>query len=636
MPLFAVALLCVTPAQQDPAAFQVDFDLQASINIAIERGVDALLAQQELDGSWRASQPVYVCGMTALALYALMKSGLDNDHPAVRNGYHFLRKHPPMRTYEVACAVLVESAMGDQLDEDWLQHLTDQLLGWQLNNGFGYPQAPSDLSNTQYAALAMHVAAEHGAKVPDKAWKRLGEAGLGFQEELEDKRAVTGSSSPVGFRYRPGNSTATGSMTAAGVTVLQVAYLHSKGRRSQLMAARDQGVAWLGHHFMVTANPSPAQGEAGTSGSHFYFLYGMERVAGLMSLVEIGGNPWYPEGARYLLTRQEGNGRWLNGQAQTCFALLFLSRATVGGLAATGGGADAASTRRRYSYGDDNPARDLSVRASGREQITMWLSSIGDRVKKRDVWLGDDGPRVGAARFRLERLHSAQPMIQMIEIPVGQVGETLSGRRFAWKGSFDAPGVWRIQMELDIVPPRGKIADQDTWVRLHSSALEVPFQPCWMERTAQYSPAEEVNLLASQTIQMQSTSDWKDNWSAKFACDQLQGTGWLSADDDPLPRIILLWEDAVRVDTLVLSHSHNFAYPDASRRARIKKLRYKLNGSKRWTEADMDTNEWVKTAIDFGKVQKVRSVEIEVLEVAPGNDGLGAVGFNEIELERRN
>ena len=106
----ALISLIALPFQSAGDEKAIDPDLQISVNLAIDRGVEALLAQQEIDGSWRAALPGYPAGMTSLALYTLLKSGLSPDHPAIRNGREFVRRHPPQKTYSLACAILAETA----------------------------------------------------------------------------------------------------------------------------------------------------------------------------------------------------------------------------------------------------------------------------------------------------------------------------------------------------------------------------------------------------------------------------------------------------------------------------------------------------------------------------------------------
>ena len=71
----------------------------------------------------------------------------------------------------------------------------------------------------------------------------------------------------------------------------------------------------------------------------YYHLYSLERVCSILRLKKIGKRKWYPEGARWVLNQQQSGGGWDDpgGEsnrprylttADTCFAILFLARAT--------------------------------------------------------------------------------------------------------------------------------------------------------------------------------------------------------------------------------------------------------------------------------------------------------------------
>jgi hypothetical protein len=124
-----------------------------------------------------------------------------------------------------------------------------------------------------------------------------------------------------------------GSMTTSGAAALMICKAALEGT-GPYRAAEDKinksirdGCAWLANNFTVTTNP-------GRGGYHFYFLYGMERVGVLTLCRMLGKHDWYEEGANYLLGAQSGNGSWSVNTGEsplvnTCFALLFLKRATT-------------------------------------------------------------------------------------------------------------------------------------------------------------------------------------------------------------------------------------------------------------------------------------------------------------------
>ncbi|TET37912.1 MAG: hypothetical protein E3J72_04275 [Planctomycetota bacterium] len=138
-----------------------------------------------------------------------------------------------------------------------------------------------------------------------------------------------------------------GSMTTSGVAAMVIAKANiensawfKKRKKACNQSIRD-GCAWLAHHFTVTGN-------AECSEWHMYYLYGLERAGVLSIVIKLGEHNWYKEGAEYLLGSQSGDGSWagetgeekrfgnirspaanLTSTTTTCFAVLFLKRATA-------------------------------------------------------------------------------------------------------------------------------------------------------------------------------------------------------------------------------------------------------------------------------------------------------------------
>ncbi len=133
------------------------------------------------------------------------------------------------------------------------------------------------------------------------------------------KASVAFNVAPQGWGYQK-NGEPRGSMTAGAVGALCIMdYLMGKDWRQD----RDvlEGMQWLAKNFSVTENP-----KAGDK-NYYYYMYGLERAGVLYGTETIGGRKWYREGAKVLLERQGADGKW-NSVVDTCFAILFLKRAT--------------------------------------------------------------------------------------------------------------------------------------------------------------------------------------------------------------------------------------------------------------------------------------------------------------------
>jgi hypothetical protein len=287
-----------------------------------------------------------------------------------------------------------------------------------VNYAEAAPPAPTyeDHSNTQFALLALKAARRCGVDLPQDVWLRALRHLLESQEK--DGPGVARGTPPPrpgapkesvstvkdrarGWGYHD-RDPATGSMTTGGVSGLAIC-------RSELLglpeydAALDgraeqgiwDGIAWLGLGFTVAENPGPAKAPMGREQWQYYYLYGLERSGVLADTAMMGPHDWYREGAAYLVRMQADGGAWsqepgsrflpprgpdtppnpgrnptppppvpppnlranrIGNLLDTCFALLFLKRATF--RVATVGAADTLELSGAAAL-DDAAFRDL-------------------------------------------------------------------------------------------------------------------------------------------------------------------------------------------------------------------------------------------------------------------------------------
>jgi hypothetical protein len=426
------------------------------IDAAIMKGVEWLLKQQKPDGSFDGIYSgSYGMGNTALCLLALLKCGVRRDHPSIRKGFDYALKLPFTHVYSVSIMIMAIEAYYELTDDElekvgkslrtnpaevaakrvepamrkWVSDAVEWLISKQQANIWRYPEGGEDVSNTQYALLALNAAMRMKIQVPPSVFKKAADYFLKYQGESKEEfkpifrvpaadfsiaqlrqmekdyyKRLTGESKstkkdddkekpssedakkprtelaedpyrrfgveeanfkmyPRGWQYtapapykvqgveKPAPPVrGSGSMTTAGLTSIIIckAGLEGTGFWTKEYAAlvnqsiRD-GAAWLAKYFSVSGNPY--EGTAQPSSSyHYYYLYGLER-AGVLALVKFfGTHDWYVEGARFILKEQKPEGWW--GQSirtikvqnteqkqldpsDTCFALLFLKRATT-------------------------------------------------------------------------------------------------------------------------------------------------------------------------------------------------------------------------------------------------------------------------------------------------------------------
>ncbi len=399
--------------EAEKAAFGV------KVNDAIARGIGWLKAQQQADGSYpgfadrlkpREYNPLDV-GVNALVMQTLAHGGVDAEDDAVKKCLRFCQFHyaggkgswnlkgnGKVMVYTAATLVLALDALYRGVDakaeaprrdrygaleppksvrckypewaRKWIVELVEFLVGCQTESGgWRYPGNPiaseegvTDLSNTQYALLALEAAARCGIPVPVSTWTKAAQHALAEQEEegvptsvwLEDETWLpgdevakrfkeVGKAQARGWTYLPGHATLpTGSMTCAGLATLAIVKERlwaqaalAPDLRKRLDRGLLDGVAWLSEHFGVEDNPDQQPQW------QYYYLYGLERTGAKLGLAWIGMHDWYREGAGHLLAAQQKDGGWQEAAAsgkpadatesaitQTCFALLFLKRST--------------------------------------------------------------------------------------------------------------------------------------------------------------------------------------------------------------------------------------------------------------------------------------------------------------------
>lgn len=179
-----------------------------------------------------------------------------------------------------------------------------------------------DNSNSQYAALGVRACMRAGCEID----RRVILKGL----EWWTKRQK--SDGGWGYNFKGMSDTGSwGSMSAGAVgsAIIYSFWLRQNYERNPVVR---KGLKWIADNFTIKENPKYPQ----PSMWHLYWLYAVERVGMLYGTEKFGRHEWYPKGANWLLDIQKGNGSWamprasLGGEvADTCFAILFLRRATA-------------------------------------------------------------------------------------------------------------------------------------------------------------------------------------------------------------------------------------------------------------------------------------------------------------------
>ncbi|MEM9419751.1 MAG: DUF4159 domain-containing protein [Planctomycetota bacterium] len=273
------------------------------------------------------SQSYHATGETALITYALMLSGESHQDPRIAKAIEYLKANRTWSTYLAAMRAHIWALMPDE----YLPLLKEEAkyLKSAVHEGRFHYQSDNPVwsnSLTQYGMLGMWEHAKRGGKVDDDFWKDVGEHI--FADQNKD--------GGWGYNDRSGrgNGASTGSMTAAGVAILQIAQQRltrdENKQDKRLAEALQRGVDWLDQRYDPAVNPGLK------TKYRFYYLYGIERLALANGISTLNGKDWFAAGAKFILEEENGKGTVrrasraeMSSRIDTAFALLFLARGRV-------------------------------------------------------------------------------------------------------------------------------------------------------------------------------------------------------------------------------------------------------------------------------------------------------------------
>jgi hypothetical protein len=353
------------------AAPAQEFPLSLRVNHAITLGVEYLKGLQRPNGTFPTHEADHPGGATALAAYTLLRSGVRKDDAVIVKALGALAGNEFKSTYSASLHLLLCEALREPARAAEAQRSLDLLIDNQDNGAWAYPWGNPDNSNTQFALLALRSARRMGLEVPEgvliEALEGLavfarGDGGYAYGMQLKETYA--------------GMTAA----TLASIGVLQeAAPEHARLRAALERESRriDEAVHWMELRFDPARN---ANGD-GTWRSifHYAYLWALERWCGLTGRERIAGRDWYSEGALWLLSQQGQDGSFglERDFENTCFALLFLRRATL-------------------SPSDELAAVDAKIERARREQLERVRRPRADALRLTEFWLA--GPFVQNGR----------------------------------------------------------------------------------------------------------------------------------------------------------------------------------------------------------------------------------------------
>lgn len=397
-------------------------------------------------------------------------------------------------------------------------------------------------------------------------------------------------------------------MTAAGIAVLEICRegldrrLKSKTSLA-IDTAQRRALAWFDENFSVERNP-------GGGGWLCYYLYGLERVGSLLELDSIGGEDWYLEGARVLVRDQLPSGAWRAQtlEPSTCFALLFLERATA---PTTGEG----PTRQVVRLGEG----EVQLRGTGTNPLAVWITGF-DEAALQELGTKGNGPRIAKVEHLVD----------------GRVVETLDGMpRRAWRGEryahrhvFRETGTHLVSARVHVVRPEMPAGETVGTVVLESDGFEVEIATIPAEWMVPFAKLAGENLLRGVDVEVRVSS----GNAPDAATDGLQSTRWLAQASDRHPSISLRFPRAIRADTIALSGPDACA-ADRGEHDVIARAVVTVDG-KLELSVRFPTDPLQPAILELDRPRSIRSLDVELLERIPGSGRTATVGLAEVGLFR--
>ena len=178
--MLALAMAVAAPVPKDDKANR---EFREKVDAARVKAVKFLREKQDKDGSWEGIVLGNLAGLkggtTALATLALLEAGVPAKDPAIAKAVKYLLAVKPDKTYVVSLHTQVlarvdakKYAKEIQANADWLLEKAitknGKLAGWS------YPaNAIGDNSNTHFAVMGLHAAAEAARRWTPKSGRRF-------------------------------------------------------------------------------------------------------------------------------------------------------------------------------------------------------------------------------------------------------------------------------------------------------------------------------------------------------------------------------------------------------------------------------------------------------------------------------
>ena len=453
----SVILIAVLPMSRAQGQIKYSPD-DAAVQAIAKQGIDWLNDFAE-KGGFKQSPEILLCGLASLEYAKRYNQPLPVDGPLVSRALAYADKalDPATKTnsfrskttiYEQAIALIIYCEVDDVKYKGKIETLLQIIQGRQQQDGalnyVGREGLGGDVSQTQYAALSMWVAKEHGFDVDIQTGRRfleflcaeMNEEGSWYyqtknrkpthpEKHLRHSLHCSGLSSTyllADFLQLTGNRNGGVNQVIAdwGLPPSVSIYVPDDGKvkrrtgpltsfdRATLKRTEQTGNRWLADNWTLKSETW-----------NYYYLYALERYAYFRESaeVEVAEIPtWYDQGVDHLKSVQGKDGSWpgesrvIKPTINTAFAIMFLVRASevLAGEAVEGvmNGNEGFAVDKKLTFNKDGSVTGQSP-IKGVEDV---LGILGAGVDDNDLdfVLESLAPVIGQMANRTDKSHGEQ------------------------------------------------------------------------------------------------------------------------------------------------------------------------------------------------------------------------------------
>jgi len=338
-------------AQKDQSAFS-----DAAVKMAIQKGAEYLWAQQADDGSWAGyGGDKYPTGPGAMAIYALLESGVNPQEPRMAKALAWLERTPDKMVYCIGMRANAWEVANRKTANKYVEILKSDIrrvIESSADGSFHYetggsPKSGGDNSTSQFGLLAMWAGSLNDVSIRTGIWTKC-------MNHWMRTQSPEGGWDYKGIGNKP-------TMTAAGIASMYVCvdnlyaqtFVKKRARAEDFKALMviQKGINRLDKTF---------NNWGGGHGN--YYMYGIERVGLACGYKYFNGRDWYKDGAIHLMKTQKPDGSWGEVYA-TAFSMLFLIR----------GQHPVLFNKLQYNGDWNNRPRDLA-------SLTRWMSKTFEKT----------------------------------------------------------------------------------------------------------------------------------------------------------------------------------------------------------------------------------------------------------------